>query len=512
MHTGSIVSIDSRIVHLKRSLLSPLCVQDGAIIYGMYYPSTNSDIVDERFTVKHDFMFTPVPPWHWPAVGRFLVFLKNEPGCIEGVTKYLEEHNVNILIAESTRSAHRYISITLTVVFEDLLKELGVGLGQELVVLTQEQKKHNLNRLRVEVSKIKDGISSDCKDYVFASQEVDVFGGVEGYVVNSLQYFYCKYCSYGDMEIYKPFEATVEQSKIVFKDMHSDGSYILQNIVKKDEPTYGFALTSTRDVNIRVAIIPINELEQYRKVKVEYVRESVPGDDRHVISTKGLLRGISGIFKRNNYNIWRLYNTTSIDDDDQERGLLEVIAQSMNDNSDETRLLNEIENFTLENDHDKKIQIKRPVLKTGINRFPIFLSIRNKDNKYVDHIKLCHKVGQEYGLLENDFIVIENPDKYVSDHVIEYMKRCKAVIQIHNIIGGKKDRDRMPSVWLEAEYLLALSLGIPVAQIVHRDLLKKLKIGKGTPEIDFTGSVKEDDIRKAIEKVIRDAVGRNDRI
>lgn len=80
------------------------------------------------------------------------------------------------------------------------------------------------------------------------------------------------------------------------------------------------------------------------------------------------------------------------------------------------------------------------------------------------------------------------------------MKQSKALIQIHDTDSyGTLN----PSIWLEAEYLLAKSLNLPIAQLVNKKLKKNLKISEGFNAIMFEERIDDADIISAFEFITK---------
>jgi hypothetical protein len=507
MHKGSVVAVDKGVFHLKRSLFSPISIQDDSTIFGLFYPSNLSE-VDAKFTVKNDFMFTPVPPRMWFSAARFIFYLQHKPGTIEGVTKCLAKNNINILSAESTRSAHRFIYLTLTVEFEKLSESHNKFYINNNITNTELIRKQKLLRkLKKDAIKI---INKECSEYLYVDKfGIEKFGGVECYIVNSLQYFYKIICKNINNEKYHPFEAVVNNSKIIVDSKL--WNRLWSDELESDTPSYGFAATGSRDLNIRISIIPKSKLKHFYKMTIKYEKNSKKAINKSVLTTRGLLASITSKFHKYNYNIWYLHNSALVKDKYNETGYFEVIAQSMTQRRHTRVIHNEIVKEFGNDINDQGIVISEDDASTNkMTRFPIFLSIRNDDTSKEAYIKKLKRIGlAKHGLLDHDFISIENPKGQISHKVINGMKGCNGVIQIYNYTVGSP----IHSPWLEAECLLAISLNIPVFRIINEHMEKAITVCREVPSINFNNNCVEDHhIEKALTSVIMAARGKLNRI
>lgn len=496
MHVADIVCIDNLTIHTNRSLLSPLHMQNKSSIFGLYYPSSHT-ITDEHYMFEHDFMFTPIPPSLWHSIARFVVLLKHEPGCIAGLTNHLKDKSVNIITAESTRAGHRFMYFTLTLEFEELSdtdeKNIFTHLtGKELTKKQSELKKRIIN--------LKKSILADCKDYLFQSKHgIEPFGIVEGHIVHSLQYFYYKVGEYGYSDTYKPFMATIDQSKIVFEK--NNWKQLWHNLLEKELPTYGFATSSTRDLCLRVCLLDKNKLHDFKSFKFNYKMSP----NSNLMSSKGLIGFITESLKQHKYNIWSIYNSPTYNKTINGDGSINVIAQHISKSKRNTDISSKA-NDHLENilSKFKSNELSNNIILNGrvslIARCPVFVSVRSKDIDKEHYKSLFYKAGLEIGLLEDDFVFFDSSKaaEDISGAVINTLKSCTVMIQIHNISPNKNDI----SVWLEAECLLARALDKPYRVLIHEDVKASLDIAIESDHTVFNSKLKLPDVRSALHDVI----------
>lgn len=129
----------------------------------------------------------------------------------------------------------------------------------------------------------------------------------------------------------------------------------------------------------------------------------------------------------------------------------------------------------------------------------IFISIRDNDPDKIKYQNMLYKAGARHGLGQNNFAILDSHYRSsVADEVINALKSCSAMIQIHNYIS----ENNRPSTWLEAECLLAKSMNIPFVVIMNKSLVHTIAIVHDTHLKTFENTVTEEVIEAGLSKIL----------
>lgn len=141
MRHGGFARVTDRSIFLAPDLLRPLFVSEGSTAYMVYHPpisaeetrhlATHGDAprtppgagrLDDREASQFpfDLILTPIPPRLWPTVARLTIYIAHRNGALQEVADFLARNNVNILLAECTRSTRSHAVWSMVVDFVDL--------------------------------------------------------------------------------------------------------------------------------------------------------------------------------------------------------------------------------------------------------------------------------------------------------------------------------------------------------------------------------------------------------
>jgi len=500
MHLGDMVTVDRRKIFLKPELLTPLHIKTGSVLYGLHYPPSLSriEVQYSKYVYSNDFMFTPLPPRLWYSVAKFTIYVNHLPGCIAALTDLLKRHNINIITADSTRSGHRCIYMTLTLEFVELSDENDdVIYNPTTSNKSFIEKQRTLNDL---IKSTKNMLEVDGKDYIFnPNHGMDLYGGVDASSVHSLHYFYDKVSESKEKRILK---ATVEKN--ILKLTEADWYSVFENQEKDHIPTYGFAATSTRDISMRISLLPKDDLQHFKKFEIGYSRGKVDSGNK---TSKGVMAIVTSQLAAFGYNIWSLNNSTIENKPNSEQGKIEVIVQDINRlNKEHDHCHQMYEEYKNKNVLPKNVKINTPKVTRHI-RTPIFVSVKSRDEKARQYYNNLCEAGKKFGLLKEDFVLFDSSkstkESIVND-ILETMTNCTCMIQIHNV--ESKD-DKTASVWMQAESLLAQSMKMAYYILVHNNLKSDLSINLDYTHF-FSATLMPKDYEDAIRSVLEQEYGK----
>jgi hypothetical protein len=336
---------------LPGDILQALSIVDDTTVTAFYYPTPNDDEhvkCEPRYDEKHperarqaDIMLTPIPREMWKNVGRFVIRLLHEPGSLHQIAEFLADEDVSILNAECTRSGHRYATWNMLAWIEDPSKLLAKcktlrepnplrdkstdDLIRSLEYLAHEIGEHYGNCLfrGINFTEPKPPVehypnnNDDCSPLSYfsnlaaARDEMVRKPNGDPYHINDFEPF-TMHCRNG---VLKSDEAKL---KAILGHMGEDLS-------TTNLETCVIAEVDTKSYIIRVAIIPSKNLDSHIQVRVPYRR------DVHTTSSAGFLKFMTmGLAPKQNpakYNLWRVYNHTSVHSPEFEEGELVMFAE-----------------------------------------------------------------------------------------------------------------------------------------------------------------------------------------
>jgi hypothetical protein len=322
MNHGGLGCLERGRLFLPSDLLKPLSITHRTRLFGMYYPSKYP-----HTTIQHDFMITPIPHRLWPKIGRYIIRVQHDPGTIQLVSQCLAANNVSILLAEVTRSGHRYDTWNLTVSFDFL------PANDDLEFLPKETV---YKETRDQINKIKKVMLTECGEALFRDKrDQHLKDPIHEIPHTALSYFYHQSkertkLNSDEAWLFKPFNLIYnEYLGAIHSGDEEEFDAILEyifNRTKQSGPWYVSASTDIQDMNIRVAIIPQPLERSFFEATYDYTRAGGPDSSRGLLAY--LLEELPS-----DYNIWRLVNHTKISTPEREKGHLVFLIEDMGSSS-----------------------------------------------------------------------------------------------------------------------------------------------------------------------------------
>lgn len=313
MNHGGIGYLDKHRLVLPVDLLRPLSIGDGSRVVGLYYPPPRRTGLYRGVTQPHDFMLSPVPSRYWPVTGRLLVRLRHRPGALDKVASWLERQEVTIITAECCRSGYRYASWNLTIALDNLLSQPNP--------YVENRSEHEATQQRVEDIRRKLESKFSGTQVLFRdSNDPGLAAAVEAVPARAHSYFHQVRETRRSDPLLSPFTLHCTHSSLRSEDgrlgkllSHLEGSF------GRVAPTCVLAEMDTRDFNLRVAVIPPQELPRFFTCRIPYGR-SAEG------SSRGLLARVA-VELGPRFNLWRVSNLTSTNDVDWELGEVRLVVE-----------------------------------------------------------------------------------------------------------------------------------------------------------------------------------------
>lgn len=372
MIRGGLGFVDKKKMLLPTSLLQPLNIGIGSVIYGLYYPQPNKTIAngnspgkpDPDSPILHDFFLTTIAHRYWRRSATFIINIRHEPGSFAPVLDFIRDQNVSILRAECSRAAHRYATWNVTLCFENLMEE------EEPEPNTSPYENDLFKSLQNEVKKLERKLNRRLQESLFSNGEDPSLKNpvVIGKAITTLPYFADianKASSLGTKEfpqgvkrqpfrwfdhprkmdvvkkLFEPFELKAGPTFIKCSRLQNILEIADQLVVNNGEsqlksqnrympqkknlfPACVFAEVDTTQLTLRLAFLGNNQLDRFFEIEIAYERSAM-GEN-----SKGLFAEIVNRFPRG-INIWRTYNQTTFDGTDSEAGLIRVIIEHLED-------------------------------------------------------------------------------------------------------------------------------------------------------------------------------------
>jgi hypothetical protein len=288
----------------------------------------------------------------------------------------------------------------------------------------------------------------------------------------------------------------------------------MKEIMDNSLPSRAFAEINTREAQLRLAIIPTNKLRSFAWIVVNYKWRDPHSENSQINSidtcdpnplNRNIASEVSKIISRR-LNIWRFFTHIKVRERAVEEGSFEFFACLVNDASayDSRTLEREWSNlrgsFT---PHVLETQgaeiIKASVTPIAFKR--VFLSIRTNDVKRKELLSTCAEIGSQYGMLHEDFRIVETYINPAVSTVVRELQNSHAMIQYYGNIANDRSNDD----WLHAELLAAQVLELPVVTIVEGEKTPRTSDGKSPIRISVNPSKEE--VFSAIEKALREIHG-----
>lgn len=407
-------------LQFHENVLEGLQVYNGAVLSGVYHPrSKKSDSVDR---IKYHFMLSPIPYHLWPKTARFKIRLKQQEtgGQTTGmraISDFLQKRNVSIVYSFSSRSAHRYSTWDIHVVFDNI----SIGDLKDDYDPTNSYYK----TIWESSEAIKAEMQSAYQDFLFSDDnDVDLKDSVICRVNTACHFFYYnteRLLMSGEKnsdKIYRPF--TLRYNNGNFSPVEKGVISEVVNLLEPNNsdfllPSICFAESDSHYLNTRIIIIPKKLRQQFFKISMFH--ERIEKDGINNPNSRGLLNYIVTKLQEFDYKMWKsstllyecrqssygsgkmslfveskkLFEDSAAED---KRASLEKYLDSLNENSS-----NEL---GLKPDYLQHIRIKARVEKVypevinryfyknrnhlirNENRYDLFISYSHADSKYCD--------------------------------------------------------------------------------------------------------------------------------
>lgn len=503
MHHSSLATITEKGIKFSTDLLTPLSIRDETPVWAAYYPTPEKYNLPEKY---HDLMITAVPYDCWLFAGRFRVWLRQEiPGGLNELTDVFKRKEMSIIYSEASRSAHRYATCTITVCVDALMHEYSIHANS----LTFEMIREIKNKVSARISDCVSHIEKCCSKFHFSDQEaLGLEKPVKGERLDSLSYFYerinnSKINNKGNVYS-KPWRFTCRDG-ILYPE--AETTLFIKSVMGNSLPSRAFAELNTREAQLRLAVIPVSKLQSFGWVVVSYEWHNPnlnnfqrnPNNECSLnILNKDIVSEITKkISKR--HNIWRFFTHVKLRNRDSEGGNLEFFVSLINQENDYAGQWDSLEK-SLKSDflEAEGAKITR-VSVTPIAFKRIFVSTRTDFPMKDELLSICAEVGSKYGMLPEDFIMVETHVNPVIQTIVDAIHKCQAMIQYYGDISASTQND-----WLHAELLAAEVLRKPVVLIIEgqdtpREMIRTL--GDKAP-IKIPRTPTRQNITSAIEKAL----------
>jgi hypothetical protein len=294
---------------LPPDLVDKLSIGEDSALFGVYYSSADSGGEADWPAMKHDFLFTPIPPRFWTRSVLFVIRTWHRPQALLKVAEIITEVGASILHSETTRAGHRYGTWSLHVVFE--ASDPGEYNPQKTIHTGTYEAAQAL----------KNKLEEDAADVLF-SEGCDTLlkEAVEWYPHTALAYFNHHRETRASREPNKEWYKTIHARCVGPGELETDNTQI-PHIVSRSQalPTAVHASLDTKFLNLRVGLIPTDRLARFIEIHLDYHRA---GDQ----PSAGLMAEVTGRLGRD-FNLWRLYNFAISNYRAGEEGAIVMLAE-----------------------------------------------------------------------------------------------------------------------------------------------------------------------------------------
>ena len=315
MNHGGLGVYEEGSLSLPPELLEQAFIGRDGNMYGIHYVPQRSG--GRKVDRKFDIMLTPIPYRFWPKTARLSVQIHHQPEMIHQISDFLKNEKVAIIQAESTRSGYRYEIWSFYLVFE-VKDKLQFDSNRSVYAQTAARLEKLTKKMR-----------TCCKKALFSDpRDIDLRNPLRPSFNTALAYFHNHVESLRRMRsgiswLYKPFHLTCRgagllESGSTGPDEPSLKEIVtgleLDNVVSLD-PCVVFAGFDAQYLNIRVPLIPDEDLARFQEVIIEYERLG------QADSCLGLIAYVTGRFKKN-FNAWSFHSRTFHSKPHSEKGRL----------------------------------------------------------------------------------------------------------------------------------------------------------------------------------------------
>jgi len=318
---------------------------------------------------------------------------------------------------------------------------------------------------------------------------------------------------------------------------------------KKNYSTIAIGSRNTDSNTIRLTPLPVKRLSEFREIELDYQRKcnnqcfdhglihefqdvslmcnktsSGEPPESNDETCNGTSIGISKLFSEiisthasestidfKKLNIWSIYSKIDSLAKNGENGSIRALigAPSTTYGNNYEVELTEHVNCNISRVFPSHHVVMRDMRVSEITGGKIFVSLPFSHKKKDEWLGIIREIGIKEGFREIN--TVENYIDPVSDSVVKHLKESHAMIQILSIpedVFNNPNTDNSANlIWLQAEYLAAKAMGLPVIRLVDHSTIgdNGIKIHKDNATIPFsardTYALFEENIHKAYRQL-----------
>ncbi|MGD1916218.1 MAG: toll/interleukin-1 receptor domain-containing protein, partial [Phycisphaerales bacterium] len=381
---------------------------------------------------------------------------------------FLESKGVSIVQAESTRSGYRYETWSFYLVFEDI------------DTLTFDNKRSVYIETHNKLSDLCNAIELECGPALFVEpNDIDLSSAVHPSYNTALAYFHNQvqeaHSSAGDDTwIREPFSMQCKGPGLLESTPgRSDLKFVVDFLQRRHrvslDPAVVFAGFHTHYLNMRIALIPQQDLQQFQEIVVDYTR--IGQSD----SCTGLIAHITSHFK-SHFNAWSFHSRSFDNEIGHESGRLVFVVMVQNtgslgigSNQDPHREVEKAlepltgvwEEYQIEANvrHITTSRVQRKLSKARLDRgrFDVFLSHCQKDRDVANRIRLELRSAGLSCYLADEAIAYGD---LFNDDILEALKDSRELCVLFT-------KESMESEWVKTEWGAAWALNKVITPVLH---------------------------------------------
>lgn len=500
MTYGEIVRVKDFSIELSHKMLEPLGIFPASKVSGIYLPSYEKDNTLPAYRYRHDLVFTSIHYKVWPFVAKFTLTLNHTIGTLEMASAIMNDMGVNILSAECNRAGHQFARWNAVCEFEEIKSKHF----RELVDIRSHDDDVESMRvhLRNKLTEIKTEVMRTCHKIIENLKHLPAKTLYEHTDIRAADFHYLSSLAhyYSHQVYYRAFPARCDETGKIIELDHKKARPRLDKYNDVQFPTLGFATVDLDEFTLRISVIEQKHLNRFMEIEAHYERMS---PDKVISSARGLLNAALKATRKNNINLWRIYNSTSDSTLRNEFGFIRFFAELPDQLLDspidvlENRLKADIESHMTRNSKLEYTRL-RDIRLNPLRAETVFVSLKFESFRRFELIELVKKVGREFGLPEQSIVIVEEYESSVSDKVIHEVKKCDAMICIFTGISPEADY-----TWIEMEYVLARAFEKKVVRLIDKAMPKTLTFEKDTPSIEFDSRKPAVDIEAKLKEAFR---------
>lgn len=534
---GDIFHVLPEGVEIPQGQLNTLGIFEDTQLYGYFIPASKKETTLNPETKKFpDLLITPLNPELWPFIARLQIMLKHEQGNLVYISNWLaNNHNINVLYAEATRSGRSHacwnLVVRMTSIYNDQKDNLQkLQREKEIDIDRKEPFPDELIEISVNIDEyinrtILNEIIND--DNIKKRLHLSRFPldekirlqerAFSGWPIKTLRYFY----NYYHRQVAQ-FNLTYCNGLIKFendfwKKVPSEPNYR----VTKKNCHLAIASFNSEDCTIRLLLLPNKFSDRMFRISIPYERDCDLNCGK--MSTEGLMSFMAESLsdkKILGMDFWKVYSKTIEDTRTVEKGTIEFLGSISEDIYEEKKdkmhnqsFVDEIAKNTeinfKKNDGDKDVTIK-DINIDNLKMAKIFVSYNQIKRFEKELLPLIIKASEELGIDKDNLLIVDKPiDRQINQKIIENARACNFGIQFCLF---NPSRTLGAYTWIDSEYNLLELQKKKCARFVEKDLAGKNPLkywrdnlksfdGKG---LYLFSSKNRDDVKKDVKKVINE--------